>query len=719
MAWAEPATGPWASLTSFVGRDREADDLTKLLQDYRLVTVTGPGGVGKTRLAVEVARSLANQFPDGVCFIGLGTVTDATRVPAEVAAALDIRQAGSRPVREVLAEVLAPQRMLLVLDNCEHVLDEVAPLCGDLLKAADDLRILATSREQLWVGGEARYRLSPLTLPASDEADAIGRSEAVALFTERARHASPDFTLTPQHASLAARVAARLDGMPLAIELAAARVEALGMAGLANRIDDALRLLGTRDPLAAARHKSLGAVADWSYQLLLPDEQRVFRRLAAFPAPFTLEAAEAVAGPGAGAVVLRLVDCSLVAPPRPGPDRRMRYPMLHTLRSYGQAELTGAGEIAETSDSLAAFALSVAQQATTGLETSDRELACLHWLDAEEATLSQALRWTLDHDPDIALRLAIALAPWWWLRGRYAEGYAQLSAAATHVSSDEPRWAKAQLWLGNLCVYFSDYTTGVGHYTAVCEADSGSPASPEAVEALSSQAITLVNLGRTAEASSDGRQALTLARELGSPAAEIQALTALSVTSYYAGNVQEALDWAQQTQEFTTAGVPGWVTRMCRVVLALVLTDAGELDRARHASADALARSREVGDLVDLASLLLVRARIERLAGNRDEARSYLHETVHVASRTGDWPNLHNSLEECGYLCAETGRWADAVTLWSAHEADSKRTGIPGHSSYDARPEFIPDMEKALRPAQIRAAEDRGTGMSLSTAVEF
>ena len=267
---------------------------------HRLVTITGPGGVGKTRLAFEVARNLEGQFPDGVCFVGLGAVTDAARVPTEVAAVLGVRQTGGRPVPEVLAEALAPRRLLLVLDNCEHLLGEAAQLCGHLLMAADDLRILATSREQLWVGGEARYRLAPLGLPASDELAAIGRSDAVSLFAERAGADGSGFTLTAQHAPLAARVAARLDGMPLAIELAAARVGALGMAGLADRIDDALVLLEGKDPLTAARYQSLAAVAAWSYQLLSAAEQRVFRRLAAFPGPFTLEAAEAVAGAEAG-----------------------------------------------------------------------------------------------------------------------------------------------------------------------------------------------------------------------------------------------------------------------------------------------------------------------------------------------------------------------------------------------------------------------------------
>ena len=362
---------PWAPLTSFVGRERAAAELAGLVRDHRLVTVTGPGGVGKTRLAAEVARAAAGQFPDGVHFAGLGAVTDPGRVPAAVAAALGVRQGRGRPAREVIVGLLASRRLLLVLDNCEHVLEVVAELCGELLKSADDVRVLATSREPLWVGGEARFRLSPLELPGSDDPAEVSRSEAVALFAERARHADPRFALGDGDAPLAARVVARLDGMPLAIELAAARVEALGLAGLADRVDDALRLLEGRDSLAAARHRSLAAVADWSYRLLTAAEQRVFRWLAVFPGPFTLAAAEAVAGPEAGPVVLRLVDCSLVAPPRRGPDGRMRYALLQTLRAYGLGRLAEAGEEREAEAALAGFALSVAGQAAAGLETSD------------------------------------------------------------------------------------------------------------------------------------------------------------------------------------------------------------------------------------------------------------------------------------------------------------------------------------------------------------
>jgi predicted ATPase len=245
--------------------------------------------------------------------------------------------------------------------------------------------------------------------------------------------------------SAVARLVSRLDGMPLAIELAAARVETLGVGPLLDRLDDQFSLLAGANRLAPARHRSLAATVEWSYQLLSEEERRVFRRVSVFPGPFTLEAAEVVAGAGAGPAVLHLVDCSLIAPPRAGPDGRPRYLMLETLRAYGTSRLAEAGELPDAAAALTEHALQVARQAAAGLETRDGELAAARWLDAEDATVHQALGWALEHDPDAALRLAIALAPWWLLRGRWATGYQLLAGAAGHAGEDRPEWCTAQL----------------------------------------------------------------------------------------------------------------------------------------------------------------------------------------------------------------------------------------------------------------------------------
>ncbi|HEV3294318.1 MAG TPA: NB-ARC domain-containing protein, partial [Streptosporangiaceae bacterium] len=295
-----------AALTSFIGRDGLVREVAGLLEEYRLVTVTGPGGTGKTRLADQVARRVAGRFADGTWLAELAPVQDPAAVGAVVAAALGVRDQPGVPAAGVLARVLARQQLLLVLDNCEHVIGAAAQLCAGLLAACDDLRVLATSREPLAVAGEARYRLGPLTLPGADDAW-DGDCEAVALFADRARRADARFVLDGQAGPAVARIVARLDGMPLAIELAAARVEALGVTGLLDRLDDRFAVLASPDRLAPVRQRSLAATVAWSYELLDEDERRVFRHLCVFPGPFTLEAAGAVAGVGAEAARLRLV----------------------------------------------------------------------------------------------------------------------------------------------------------------------------------------------------------------------------------------------------------------------------------------------------------------------------------------------------------------------------------------------------------------------------
>ena len=256
-------------LTSFIGRDGPVRQVAGLVGEYRLVTVTGPGGSGKTRLAGQVARRVAGRFADGAWLAELALVRDPAQVAPMVAAALGIREQPGVPAEQALARVLAVQQLLLVLDNCEHVIGAAAQLCAGLLAACDDVRVLATSREPLAVAGEARYRLAPLSLPGPEGHGGVGGSEAVALFADRARRADAGFILDRDSGPAVGQIVARLDGMPLSIELAAARVEALGVAQLLDRLDDhRFALLAGGDRLAAGRQRSLAATVEWSYQLL-------------------------------------------------------------------------------------------------------------------------------------------------------------------------------------------------------------------------------------------------------------------------------------------------------------------------------------------------------------------------------------------------------------------------------------------------------------------
>ena len=466
-----------AVLTSFIGWAGAVSEVAGLLGEYRLVTVTGPGGAGKTRLAGEVAERVAGRFADGVWLSELAAVRDPAAVAAAVAAALGVRDLPGLSSADTLARVLARQQLLLVLDNCEHVIGAAAAPCAGLLPACDDVRILATSREPLRVAGEARYRLAPLVLPGPDDAADAGRSEAVALFVDRARRADARFALDGKTGPVVALLVTRLDGMPLAIELAAARVEALGVTELLDRLDDRFDLLTAGDRLAAGRQRSLAATVEWSYQLLSEQERRVFRQVSVFSASFTLEGAEAVAGKDAGPAVLRLVDCSLLVPPRAGPDGRSRYVMLETLRAYGAGLLAGAGEADGAAAALAGYALGVAEEAAAGLETGAGELAAARRLDAEDATMRQVLAWAVEHDAAIALRMAVALGRWWFLRGRLAGQYPLLRESAGRAAAGSDPWCAAQFWLGIMALSTVDPAGALGHFTAVRDAVGNGPPS--------------------------------------------------------------------------------------------------------------------------------------------------------------------------------------------------------------------------------------------------
>ncbi|HEV3291789.1 MAG TPA: NB-ARC domain-containing protein, partial [Streptosporangiaceae bacterium] len=549
-----------AALTSFIGRAGPVAEVAGLLDRYRLVTVMGPGGAGKTRLAGEVARRVAGRFSDGVWLAELAPVQDPALVAAVVAAALGVREQPGVAVAEVLARALGRQQLLLVLDNCEHVIESAAALCADLLPVADDVRVLATSREPLAVAGEARYRLVALTLPGPDE-QAEG-SEAVALFADRARRADARFVLDGEAMPAVARLVTGLDGMPLAIELAAARMEALGAAQLLDRLDERFTLLGGSDRMAPARQRSLAATVEWSYRLLGEDERRVFRWLSVFPAGFTLEAAGAVAGDAAGSAVLRLVDCSLLVPPRAGADGRVRYGMLETLRAYGRRLLDQDSELDEAAAALAGYALQVAQQASAGLYSSSGELAAARWLDAEDATTRQVLAWAMEHDVALALRLTDALGWWWLLRGRLVGQAPLLRELASRAEPGTEGWCAAQFWLGWAALFSNDLAGTLDRFTELRDAVGDRGPSRALADCLRGRSVTLTNLGRLAEAARDGRRSLALSRELGYPAGEALGLAGLSIAAYDGDDLGSAVQLAWQAEQIT-ADIPGWIARVC------------------------------------------------------------------------------------------------------------------------------------------------------------
>jgi non-specific serine/threonine protein kinase len=708
-----------AVLTSFVGRAGPVGEVAGLLERHRLVTVAGPGGAGKTRLAGEVARAVAGRFADGVWLAELAPVGDPALVAAVVAAALGVPEQPGVPLAGVLARALARRQLLLVLDNCEHVIGAAAEVCAGLLAACDDMRALATSREPLRIAGEARYRLGPLTLPDGDELAGAGVSEAVALFVDRACRVDPGFVLDEATGPAVARLVARLDGMPLAIELAAARVEALGAVQLADRLDDRFGLLTAGDRLAPGRHRSLAAAVEWSYRLLDDREQAVFRALSVFPAPFTLEAAEAVAGPGAGPVVLHLVECSLLVPPRAGPDGRSRYGMLETLRAYGAGRRAEAGEDAGVAAALAGWAVAVAEEASAGLQTIEGEVAAARWLDAEDATIRQVLDWAAGHDPAAALRLVVALGWWWFLRGKLAGNCQLLRQATGRAVPGSDGWCSAMFWLGYTVQWTGDLAGSLQVFTKLRDAVADRGPSRALADGYGGRSGALSMMGRFAEAAEEARRSLAVARQVGYLLGEVLVLGGLSAIAVEVGDLDSAVRAVREAAQIT-AGVPGAAARFVGYNLTFALIAAGDVAAADRVCAETLARSRDAGDLWHEQNLLPVMVTLDLEAGRIHDAAVHLRESLQLAMRAATADSVCDNLDCCGHLCAATGRPAEALTAWAALAALRRREQIPDRPLTARRREKpLRKVRRALGPARVRAAEERGAAMSVATAAEY
>lgn len=404
-------------------------EIARLLASTRLLTLTGAGGSGKTRLALRLAAGVLGGYPDGVWFVDLASVTDGALVPNSVALALDAPEQPTQPLADTLAEYLRTKTLLLVLDNCEHLGDACQMLANRLLRDSPGLRILATSREVLGVDGEATYRVPPLRVPEVHEAPPVTdlpQYDAVRLFTERAALNQAGFALTSDNAAAILQICQRLDGMPLAIEFAAARVVVLSVEQIAARLDDRFRLLTARSKKTLPRHQTLRATLDWSHDLLTEHERTLFRRLSVFTGGFTLEAAEQVCAAAGivGADVLnlvgRLVDKSLVIVDER--DRHARYRLLESVRQYGRERLDESGEAEIIQRQHRNWYLDLAERATTKLRGPDQDV-WLSRLEIEHDNLRAALGWSKAvREADAVLRLAGALTWFWFMSEHWSEG---------------------------------------------------------------------------------------------------------------------------------------------------------------------------------------------------------------------------------------------------------------------------------------------------------
>jgi predicted ATPase/class 3 adenylate cyclase len=413
-------------LTSFIGREKEVEQIKNRLEKNRLVTLTGSGGIGKTRLSIQVASELLSEYPNGTWLVELASITNPEFVTREICAVLDINLPGNASPLTVLTEYLQAKKLLLVVDNCEHLIQTCAQICDSLLHACPNLRIIASSREALGIDGENSYHVPSLSLPDPKSGlSIIEGTESIKLFMDRATALLPEFELNESNASSIAQICKRLDGIPLAIELAASRVTLLKVEQISSRLDDAFRLLTGGSRTALPRQQTLRALIDWSYNLLSEQEKILFRRLAVFAGGWTMEAAESVCS-GAGIdpkdvldLMAHLVDKSLIIVTRDGTESRYR--RLETIRQYAREKMAESGESETLRNRHMDYFCLLAERFEPGLRGPD-QVNLLDGLEIELDNLRAVLEWTLDHNASAGVRLASQLKWFWHIRNHENEG---------------------------------------------------------------------------------------------------------------------------------------------------------------------------------------------------------------------------------------------------------------------------------------------------------
>lgn len=612
-----------AALTSFVGREKELATLKALFSTTRLMTLTGPGGGGKTRLALALAEVMHEDFPDGAWWTDLSPLGGPDLVAPAVATTLGVREQQGRNVLGTLVDCVGARSLLLVLDNCEHLLDACARIVDALLHAGPRVRIVATSREGLGIPGEVLWPVPPMALPAETRPslEESLQSEAVQLFVARARSAHPAFALTDDIAVTVSELCRRLDGLPLAIELAAARTRHLPVGDILSRLDDRFRLLvGPRT--APDRHRSLRAALDWSYGLLSAPQRLLFSRMSVFPGSFTLEAAEAIcAGKGLEAddvldALSRLIDRSL-AGVEEARDGSVRYRLLETMRQYGREKLQAPGESAVVFGKHRDHFLALAEEADRHSRRPE-ETAWYQRLEAEHDSLRAALGWSLERgDAEAAARLTGALAPFWLTRSHWSEGFA---------------------WCQRALVAAPDVSPSVR------------------ARALCGAALMALNVGDLALAEHQSRESMALARDAGDEETAWRALLNLGYTYMDLGDIDRATPILEES--LALARATGDKSRMAAALLPLANAVTREdFERAFAMREESLALARETGDKWCLLLALGSLGRAAAVRGDYQRATDLFAESRQVSRAIGDEAVSALRLAQLGGLATTQGEF--------------------------------------------------------------
>lgn len=682
--------------SSFVGREREMAEVRRTLATSGLLTLTGTGGCGKTRLALEVAKDLAGAYPDGVWLVELASLSDPALVPQAVASALGVREQPGRSMTGTLANHLASRRPLLVLDNCEHLIDACARLAGALLSSCEHLRILATSREILGVAGETNLPVLPLAVPDAEHSvpvEELTRCEAARLFVDRARSRRPGFTLNPQNVRAVARVCRKLDGVPLAIELAAARVTALAVEQVAARLENALELLNSGNRTAERRHQTLRATLEWSHRLLSERERELFGLLSIFAGGWGLEAAEAVVARSGLRenevldLLSALVDKSLVlAEASPGAGEILRYRMLEPVRQYARERLWESGEEERAGAAHASYYLSLAETAEPEL-LGPRPVAWLERLETEHGNLRAALGWFLDESPasggraGTGLRLAAALGRFWNTYGP-GEGRGWLERGlARSDAAPSPLRARALRQAGFIAIFQGD---------------------PRALALL--------------------EKALTLSRELGDESELAISISSLGHAVAHAGDHERLRALREEAGTLLRSPLKRPARAHLLLFLAVAAMSQGDPERATARTNEALFLFRELEDIRHVAMSLGVAGISALEQGNPGRAERLFEEDLGLLRELRDKTGIVYGLLGMAGVAALRDHPARASRLWGASEILRETFGLPltpmvrDHYDYEG---YLAAARAGLDEASFEAAWSEGRAMSPEQALEY
>ena len=700
-----------AQLSSFVGREREQAQLEELLRKSRLVTLTGPGGCGKTRLALRVAEGEAGRWPDGVWYTELVSVSDPALVPVTVAAALSVAEQPGKPVLHALADHLKSKQMLLVLDNCEHLVEACAALVHRLLQACSELRILTTSREALGLAGETVWRVPSLSVP--DEVAALTvpellRHEAIRLFVERAAAASVGFTLTPENAGTVVQICKRLDGLPLALELAATRIRFLTVAEIADRLDHGFRMLTGGNRSALRRHQTLRATLDWSYQLLSDEERLLWHRLSVFPSSFTLDAAEFVAaGPGiepeavldllgllVGKSVVMIAD----------QNRNTRYYLLETIRQFGYEKLLEAGEAAQVRQRYLEWYLSLATQIEPELCGAD-PLPAMARIAPDYDNMRMAMQIASTPAESVhRATIAVSLFMYWYQTGRFAEGRYWLSASLEQMGRSEDRLRVRALYgLGAVAERQGDFLQArqyLEEAVCLCRTQGDQLRLAETLVVL---ALVAGHLGDPNQATAAEVEASVLFEAIGDKRGLARVLVNRGDRAAKHGDSETARTcFLQALALMRSLGRQSGVATVLNN-LGFISMGNGNIDEARAYFEESLALFRRLENHWSVAFVLNNLARLARQQGDYERALRIHNESLTMRLALGDQAGVAAVLDGLAAVACEVGQWERGAQLFGA--ADGIRESIQASRSRVDEEEYARLWKTAVPEGNERVVE--------------